>query len=99
MVARRVDVGPEIDGWSPGVVQAAALFDVDVAPTETARTIRAEVQAQPIFRDRRMLIIGRGVDDRPKIDRHGPRGPDKSLHNFGLGSQGPARREPYGILV
>jgi len=59
----------------PGIVETGPLGDPDIISTcfsEASRTVGADVEAQPIVGDGRVLISKRCVNERPKVDRVGP---------------------------
>src|SRR6185503_443000 len=50
-----------------------ARADVEIHPAETAGPIGTEEEAATVSRYRRKVFPRRGVDQRPQIDRRGPR--------------------------
>ena len=64
---RRVDGGPQVDGWSPWRVDVWPLGNPQVqTPRTAARSIALEIEAQPILRLRGSEIVEPRVDDRPR---------------------------------
>src|SRR2546422_290381 len=74
IVARAVDVWPQVLGRPPRVVKPGALGNPNVAATKTPWTARGDVKTQPIRRDSRVKIIRPRIDKGAEVDRLGPVG-------------------------
>src|SRR6185503_5367240 len=51
-----------------------SVCDVEIEAAQTARSVRYEVEAEAIGRQRRMLLVEHTVDRRPDVFRSGPVG-------------------------
>src|SRR6267143_790500 len=71
--ARTIDVGPQMLRLAPRLARAFPLRHPDVlGGAEPSGTVGGDVQREPVIRDRRMIIVVFGIDDRAEVDRIGP---------------------------
>src|SRR6266702_7977083 len=69
----RIDVGPQVLRGTPRSTDAVSVRDPDVEHAEPSWAVGADVQAQAILRDRRVIVVVWGIDDRAEVRRRAPR--------------------------
>ena len=78
VAADAVDHWSQIHGRAPIGIAASALRDPDllklrdVGAVDASGPARRDVEAQPVLRDRRVIVVVRRIDHRAEVDRRGP---------------------------